>query len=594
MREPGQKPGLAPLFRLPLILGVVGHRDLCDTELSAIRGAIEALLRVLRAAQPGVPVQLLSSMAEGADLLVAEVALDLGFDVIALLPYGRAQCREDIATDAARLVFDRLVQRAEVLEMPSPEGVDAEALASPGAARDRQYQEAGYLVARYSSLLISIWDGQDTGHAAGTARVIGYRRHGLAPAEPAGAAFDSLMSAADNDWTYEIRCSRRSTSSPTDATGAEVIGFVCGDRRLGAVEQGLPAELTTLLDRTADFNDDVTVYGDRMAASGRRLAPPSPYAIPETLLYVDRLFVAADWLGVHFGRCFTRALRARYTLWAILALLLLGLAQQQDENVGLANILVVLLVFATGWLLAFWAHRRSWHRRFLNYRALAEALRVDFYCELAGVRAQFRGEFSHENFLQRQDFELEWIRAAMRAVSLRRALYPRAVLPHGFELAYAAWIGDPDPVNGAGQLHYYRQRARALERRQRFAEGISTVLLFTGLALGIVLATTAILSFVSEVRIGSRLRDALVLVLALVSIYGAIFEIYLGEKADRALIRQYRYMESLFSIAARELASARSLPDKLEILRSLGHASLAEHAQWILAHRDKRIDGLRW
>ncbi|MEO8443564.1 MAG: hypothetical protein ABI567_01005, partial [Gammaproteobacteria bacterium] len=315
---------------------------------------------------------------------------------------------------------------------------------------------------------------------------------------------------------------------------------------------------------------------------------------PETLLYVDRLFIAADWLGVHFGRCFTRALRARYTLWAILALLLLGLDRQADESLGLANILVVLLVFGTGWLLAFWAHRRSWHRRFLNYRALAEALRVDFYCELAGVRAQFGGEFSHAAFLQRQDFELEWIRAAMRAVSLRRALYPRAVLPHGFEHAYAAWIGDPDPVNGAGQLHYYRQRGRALQRRQRIVEAISTTMLFSGLALGLVLAVAALLSFVSEVRLGGHLREGLVLVLALVSVYGAIFEIYLGEKADRALIRQYRYMESLFSIAARELASARSLPDKLEILRSLGHACLAEHAQWILAHRDKRIDGLRW
>ena len=76
--------------------------------------------------------------------------------------------------------------------------------------------------------------------------------------------------------------------------------------------------------------------------------------------------------------------------------------------------------------------------------------------------------------------------------------------------------------------------------------------------------------------------------------YGAIFEIYLSEKADRALIRQYRYMDSLVSFAAQELRSARSEPEKREILRSLGHACLAEHAQWILAHRDKRIDGMRW
>ena len=53
-------------------------------------------------------------------------------------------------------------------------------------------------------------------------------------------------------------------------------------------------------------------------------------------------------------------------------------------------------------------------------------------------------------------------------------------------------------------------------------------------------------------------------------------------------------MDTLFSFAARELRSARSDAEKLDILRALGDASLAEHVQWILAHRDKRIEGMRW
>jgi hypothetical protein len=53
-------------------------------------------------------------------------------------------------------------------------------------------------------------------------------------------------------------------------------------------------------------------------------------------------------------------------------------------------------------------------------------------------------------------------------------------------------------------------------------------------------------------------------------------------------------MYSLFAFAAGELRAARTSELKLAILRSLGHACLAEHAQWILAHRDKRIQGMRW
>jgi hypothetical protein len=210
------------------------------------------------------------------------------------------------------------------------------------------------------------------------------------------------------------------------------------------------------------------------------------------------------------------------------------------------------------------------------------------------VRTKFDGEFAHESFLQKQDIELEWIRAAMRSVGLRCALYPRTSGQNGFGHTFAAWIGDPDPVNGSGQLQYYHLRTAVLLKRQETAELIARVMLFGGLALGVALAADAAMRVFDRGFLGDVPREAMLWGLALLTVYGAIFEIYLAEKADRALIRQYRYMDSLFGFAARELRSARSEAEKLEILRALGHACLAEHAQWILANRDKRIEGMRW
>jgi len=583
-------------YTIPCLIGVVGHRDLVPGEVPAIRAAVETLLRTLRDAQPHVRVQLVSPLAEGADLVAAEVAIDLGIGVIALLPFPAAQCRADIGDDGARVTFDRVLARAERLELALPDDADAASLARDAAVRDRQFQRAGALVAHYSSLLIVVWDGQHTGHAAGTARVVDYRRRNVPPAAVgATGAADVLLSAEDNDLTYEIRCSRQSGNGAARGdAGVRVLGFVSGGKQLGDCAAGLPASLATLLARTADFNRDVETYAAQIARRGRRLSPPSPYATPDSLRYVDQLFTAADWLGVHFRRCFTRALRARYALWALLALLLLIYKKEHDGVFGLASIGGVLLLFGLGWLLAFWAHWRSWHRRYLGYRALAEGLRVDFYWELAGVRAQSDGGFAHESFLQKQDYELEWIRAAMRAVSLRCALSPPVSWPHGFAHTFAAWVGDADPVNGSGQLQYYRARAHALERRQRLAEYIARAMLFAGLGCGVALLADAAAALAGQELVPISVRGALLWSLALLTAYGAIFEIYLSEKADRALIRQYRYMDSLFSFAAQELRSARSEPEKREILRSLGHACLAEHAQWILAHRDKRIDGMRW
>ena len=566
---------------IPLLVGVVGHRDLVPREVPAIRDATVRLLRELKDAQPEVRISLLSAQAEGADLVVADVAQELGIGIIALLPFDAAQCRAELSSDAARVVFDRTMAGAEKLELSQMAGsVDS---APSGETRDRQFERAGDLIAQHCSLLIAIWDGLETEHRAGTARTIEQRR------ETDGG----LTLSADNDLMYEIRCSRLRNS--TKDACVEVIGFVTGETRLGGIELGIPPVLKTQLARTAEFNRDTADYGSRIATQGQGLAAGADYAASSALGYLDLLFGSADWLAVHFGRCFRRALAVRFSLWALMAYLLLAFKHNPDGVRGFLTITAVLLAFALSWLLAYWARGRSWDRRFLDYRALAEGLRVDFYWELSGVRAQFDDAFAHEGFLQKQDAQIEWMRAAMRAVNLRCALCPRTAVPLGIEHALSAWVGDPDPARGSGQRHYYRQRTIALERRLAIAENISRAMLVAGLALAVSLGVDVALRLFSDFPVLAPLpRNMLLTALALLTAYTAIFEIYLAERADRSLVRQYRHMDSLFSGAAKQLASARNAADKLGILRALGHACLAEHAQWILAHREKRVDGLRW
>jgi hypothetical protein len=350
-----------------------------------------------------------------------------------------------------------------------------------------------------------------------------------------------------------------------------------------------------LLAKTAEFNRDVKEYGGRIAGRGRSLVEEMTGPVPDAMHYIDRLFVPADWLAVHFRRCFTRALAARYGLWALLAFLLVAFKHSPEGLLGFANIAAVLGVFGLGWLLALWARRRSWDRRYLDYRALAEGLRVDFYWELSGVRAHFDDAFAHESFLQKQDIQIEWIRAAMRVVTLRCALCPPAAVSNGVEDVLSTWVGNADPVRGRGQLHYYRQGAAKLKRRVATAERIAHTMLFAGLFIALVLVANVAQPLLDRVPfLLADARDLLLMALFLLTAYTGIFEVYLSEKEDRSLIRQYRHMDSLFNFAAHELHSARSVPEKLGILRALGHACLTEHAQWILSHRDKRIDGMRW
>src|SRR5206468_751545 len=61
--------------------------------------------------------------------------------------------------------------------------------------------------------------------------------------------------------------------------------------------------------------------------------------------------------------------------------------------------------------LTFLRVRRLGHQpRFLDYRALAEGLRVQFYWRLSGLT-----DSAADHYLRRQKGELDWIRAALRA-----------------------------------------------------------------------------------------------------------------------------------------------------------------------------------
>lgn len=579
-------------YRIPFLIGVVGHRDLVADEISAIRDAIRTLLSEIRDRHPNVRPTLLCSMAEGADLLAAEVAAELGVSIIALLPFPATVCRAELPSEADRVSFDRICAGAEVLELPVRGNPSAEELSQSHDLRDRQFQHAGLLVARYSALLIAVWDGKDTNHRAGTARVIEYRRRGM-PDELGGMALprNALLTPEDNDLIYEISCSRK----PGNGNGERTLPlpaprFVEGGKVHGAE---WPYQLQATLAGIGEFNRDVEQFSAEIDVAGRRLCPPSPYAIPERLQFLDGLFTAADWLGRRFRVRFVRALAARYSLWAVMATLLIVFKKESQELQGLLLMSGVLFAFGLGALLARLARRGAWHRKYLDYRALAEGLRVEYYWEIAGVPRESSG-FAHDSFLQKQDVELEWIRAAMRAVSLRLELRRGGEYASGFTEAYAQWIGDEDPVNGSGQLLYYSQRHRRLKRRLEGEEHAQRFLQVVGFAIASVFLVDVVSELAHRPILPVDMRVTFLWALALLTVYAAIFEVYVTEKADRGLMRQYRYMHELFAHAARELRTLKDTGDKLAVLRELGEACLAEHAQWTLAHRDRRIEGLKW
>jgi hypothetical protein len=188
-------------YRQPLVIGATGHRDLRDQDIPALEGAVaDAITRLKRDYlhdDPETPLVVLSSLAEGADRLIARVAMDLGAKLIAPLPMPDEEYRRDFAPglkpDAAA-EFDHM--KSEALAAPVmglAAGNTAENIRE-GARRALQYRAVGLFIVRHCHVLIALWNGDERDPAVGgTTEVVSFKRDGVptAAAASVGASIDA-------------------------------------------------------------------------------------------------------------------------------------------------------------------------------------------------------------------------------------------------------------------------------------------------------------------------------------------------------------------------------------------------------------------
>jgi len=145
-----------------VVVGVTGHRALpAGDELpAAVDGALDVLA-------DGRAVHLLTSLAEGADRLVAHRVLARdGGTIEALLPLAVDDYERDFTAPASVEEFHALLAVATAAEVV------------PCASEDREarYEAAGVAVVERSEAVVALWDGQPARGRGGTAEVVGHAR----------------------------------------------------------------------------------------------------------------------------------------------------------------------------------------------------------------------------------------------------------------------------------------------------------------------------------------------------------------------------------------------------------------------------------
>lgn len=574
---PADPAGL-PTDIVPLVIGVTGHRDLVAEEIPQLRRRVRDFLTALRERHPDLPLVVMSPLAEGADRMVAEIARELGIRLIVPLPFSVELYEQDFQAPDSVAAFRQLCDGAEVVELPLLPGDTAATIAEYGPRRDAHYARLGIYLCAHCHVLLALWDGKDSDKLGGTAQVVRFHHWDVMPGF-AGRSESSpqILAEDESDLVYHLVCSRDQPEGAPAEGMKPLDGWWFTTDAEQPRSREMPVAYTGIFKRSAEFNRDVLQFRERIRTSSwPLLTGDAPMEVAKVAAPVDAMFRAADWLAIHYQARVTWALRGIYTVAALMGLAFIAYSDIPGQDL---MVFAFLGFFAAGVVIYRFAEQGAWHRKYLDYRALAEGLRVQFYWVAAGVTAGRTTKFAHDNFLQKQDVELGWIRNVMRVTGRLGDIAPQA--REGLDFVEREWVGAPHP--GGGQLAYYQRKAAERVGLQRRTQSIGLFCLWSGIAIGIVLA-----AFARQMPTGWK--ELLIVLMGVLPLVAAVREAYAQKRAEKELIKQYLFMAQIFGNARRRLEMAESDSVRRQVLKALGDAALEEHAQWLLIHRERPLE----
>jgi hypothetical protein len=258
--------------------------------------------------------------------------------------------------------------------------------------------------------------------------------------------------------------------------------------------------------------------------------------------------------------------------------------------IGYPALICAGLVYHYGWV-----ERDQWQSRFQDYRALAEAMRVQIFWAVAAAPTAVS-----DHYLRMQRNELGWIQFALRGPALwatalaldldrpQRALINECWIENqrGFFIGY-----DGKPGKAA-------QNRRHLQQSNAWSHGL---LVAGGCLLGLLVVFVLMTAMFDDAGISwmpqgpwrDRLRDLLLVLIPTAPALAASFVLSRDRRAYEAHAHSYQTLGRLFAKASREVDS-RTQPmsdaDYQALIFDLGCEALAENAAWLQDHRQRRIE----
>ncbi len=522
--------------KIPLVIGTAGHSEIRDEDREALRKSVRQELKKLREQCPHTSVVMLSALEPGSDLLCADMAEETGISLWAVLPEDRALYEKRFSPEERALLLHHLARAEKVYTAAAAETPQDQA-----DSRDR-YRQTGIHIAEHCHILLALWNGTENTADCGAAATVGFALHGSW--QPARG---TASRSAENAAVIHVLTPRREDGTAENAGEIRVLG------NLEAME--------AILKKTEEFNTlaEGTEEGEPLL-SGES-------GTDRGLREMEALYHTADRLSMRFAREYRRILGGLAVTGTLLTLAFL----LYDESNMIPMILVCGAALITAYMLSGKAERSACHRRYIEFRALAETVRVQIFLRYAGSRIE-----TQRLMTWTQQRETAWILCAVCAANAEAS-------PEKKREIRGCW---------AEEQQRYHQKAgkrngRKKERNDKLVRVIllCTVAVYTATLLMELLCGGLIFRPAAELKNIDLMRTVMKILLGTLSAGTLFLTSYYGKLNVERQTSDHEKMEAFFRIMSERLAEQGQTESLLE---TLAREELAENGSWCSYRRDQK------
>jgi len=524
--------------KIPFIFAVTGHRDLRDEDIKPLREGIKKIFDEFKQKAPHTPFILLTALAEGADMLVTEIALECGGYIDVVLPYNEEEYLNSFDDKEQIQRYKSLIAKArevKVLECDHKKsGSDC-------------YKELGIYLVENSTALIALWDGKKVTTTGGTAEVVKYKKQ-----KEQSSTKLKYKSLKNGEILYTIKTPRVKNPVKSDfKVKKEFLGVHFDEK---AFDENINyLEL---------FNKEFTVSSPKDSCAKNVV----DFLKDKASYYANRL----NYLSIFMLFIIFISLIAFETMHVLGSI---------GMHLSSLNFVYIIGLAVSAGIYFFIIKREDLQNRYIYARGIREALRV----QNAFNHADIKKDVSNY-FLRDTNINYFWTKLLLKGINrVDKTLYGENEM---------GWINN--------QLKYFKKGIKIRAKKLEFWEKWEKFFYWLGLVALIVMSLLFFIDYFHiGIENSTKHENSQLTKLwhysILVSSIAFTAAAFIGEKYLKILayeeeIYNFSLIKNFFESAREELNGiTKDDPKYKEIIYNLGKEALNEHSKWVVLHDTRRI-----